>query len=77
MDNTWGPAIELSADFYTMISKNVTGLRICLKTQSVGEKGVNIVCEKMYQHPEEIALCAYILHLNAHTQREWELIHSK
>lgn len=60
-----------------MINKNLRGLKICLKVKAIGEEGVKIVCEKSYQYPEELALCAYILHLNCHSKKEWEIVHSK
>ena len=43
-ESIWGPGIELSPDFYKMIKKNMIGLKACLKTKTIKEEGVTIVC---------------------------------
>lgn len=65
VQNIWGAGIELNPQFYAMIKKNIIGLSVCLKTKGIGEYGIRIVCEKVFQYTDELALCAYILHLNA------------
>lgn len=51
-DSIWGPGCQLNLDFYKMISMNVTGLRVCLRTKGLGVEGTKIVSEKFYEYPE-------------------------
>lgn len=52
IDCIWGPGCQINEDFYKTISLNMTGLKLCLKTKGIGVEGINIVCEKVNNHPE-------------------------
>ena len=70
-ESIWGPGCQLNSDFYKMISMNLIGLKVCLRMKGIGMQGTKIVCEKFYQYPDEIPLCAEILYLNVLTSKEW------
>lgn len=61
----------MGPEFYRLMSLNVRGLRLCLRTKKIGLEGVKIVCGKFFEYPEEVPLCAQILHLNVHIAKEW------